>query len=334
MINKRHPSVAHFILNDWTQDRPSHHLSALVQAKGRLADVGFHLPSWTALAEGERPGGGDVEDGGPGMPKHGWQRKAAEKMEDFFLATSVWLRLPDEDRAMLRSQGGPMAGMPFMCCPTAFHSRFDAQVLRVLFLRRFWLLVPPTMRTCRCGRPLDVLGHHCAACANVGVLGRRGFALESAAARVCREAGGRVSTNVLIPDLDIALPEQVDERRIEVILNGLPWFHGAQLAIDTTPLSRDGLAHARCANEDGAAMAAARRRKELRYPELLGDQGRARQVVVASEVGGRWSEESREFFRRPRPKPASVVDAVGHHVGVQWSTFLRLLLVGTPRRSW
>ena len=45
MINKRHPSVAHLILNDLTQDRPSHHLSALVQAEGRVADVGFHPPS-------------------------------------------------------------------------------------------------------------------------------------------------------------------------------------------------------------------------------------------------------------------------------------------------
>ena len=105
MIQKRHPSVAHLTLNDLTQDRPSYHVSALV--KGRLADVGFRPPSWTALAEGERPGGGDVENGGPGMLRHGWQREAAEKMEDFFLATSVWPRLPDEDRAMLRSQGGP-----------------------------------------------------------------------------------------------------------------------------------------------------------------------------------------------------------------------------------
>ena len=120
---------------------------------------------------------------------------------------------------------------------------------------------------------------------------------------------GRVSTNVLIRDLDIALPEQVDERRIEVIVDGLLLFHGAQLAIDTTlvsPLSRDGVAHARCANEDGAAMASARRRKELRYPELLGDQGRASLIVDASEVGGRWSEESREFLRQlAKAKPAT-----------------------------
>ena len=92
MINKRHPSVAHLILNDVTQDRPTHHMSVLVQAKDRLAGVGFPASRWAALAEGERPCRGDVEDGGPGVPRRGWQREAAEKMEDFFLATSVWPR--------------------------------------------------------------------------------------------------------------------------------------------------------------------------------------------------------------------------------------------------
>ena len=56
----------------------------------------------------------------------------------------------------------------------------------------------------------------------------------------------------------------------------------------------DGTPHPRCANEDGAALA--RRRKELRYPELAGQHGRAKLVVLASEVGGRWSEECRQFL--------------------------------------
>ena len=43
-------------------------------------------------------------------------------------------------------------------------------------------------------------------------------------------------------DLDIALPDHVDERRIEVIADGLPLFHGAQLAIDTTLVSLLSLA--------------------------------------------------------------------------------------------
>ena len=43
--------------------------------------------------------------------------------------------------------------------------------------------------------------------------------------------------------------------------------------------------------ERGAALAQARRRKELRYPELAEQHIRAKLVVLASEVGGRWSEE-------------------------------------------
>ena len=133
----------------------------------------------------------------------------------------------------------------------------------------------------------------------MGVLGRRGFALESAAARVCREAGGRVSVNVAVRDLDIGVPNEADARRLEVVVDGLPLFHGAQLGVDTTLVSvlrRDGTPHPRCANEDGAALAAARRRKAARYPELAGQHGRARLVVLASEVGGRWSEECRQFL--------------------------------------
>ena len=70
-------------------------------------------------------------------------------------------------------------------------------------------------------------------CAMAGVLGSRGFALESAAARVCREAGGRVSANVRVQDMDLAAPNPLDNRRIEVVVDGLPLFHGAQLAMDT-----------------------------------------------------------------------------------------------------
>ena len=119
---------------------------------------------------------------------------------------------------------------------------FDPQPFRVLLLRRLWLL-PSTSRNCRCGMPLDSRGHHRAACAVAGVLGRRGFALESAAARVCREAGARVSLDVRVQDMDLARPDALDNRRLEVVADGLPLFQGAQLAVDTTAVSvlrRDG----------------------------------------------------------------------------------------------
>ena len=44
---------------------------------------------------------------------------------------------------------------------------------------------------------------------------------------------------------------------------------------------------------DGVVFPRARRRKELRCPELVGPGSRARLVVLALEVGGRWPQETR-----------------------------------------
>ena len=151
--------------------------------------------------------------------------------------------------------------------------------------------LPLTMRTCRCGRLLDKFGHHRAACAVAGVLGRRGFPVEV--------AGARVSTNLHVRDMDLAVFNNLDGRRLEVVADGLTLWQGAQLAINTTlvsPLRRDGSARPRAADHDGAALEDARHRKERTYPELTGDGGRARLVVLTAEVGGRWSIETAHFL--------------------------------------
>ena len=106
--------------------------------------------------------------------------------------------------------------------------------------------------------------------------GGGGFALESAVACVCREAGGRVTTNVLVQDMDLLPLRQVDNRRLEVVVDGLPLFRGAQLAIDTTmvsPVRSDGTARRQCAATSGAALDQARRRKERTDPELAQPHG-------------------------------------------------------------
>ena len=106
------------------------------------------------------------------------------------------------------------------------------------------------------------------------MLGRRGFAVESAAARVCREVGGRVTLNMMVRDMDLAVPHAHDTRRLEVVADGLPLFGGTQLAIDTTMVSTlhcDGSARRGAAHRDGVALLAARRNKERTYPELIGD---------------------------------------------------------------
>ena len=141
----------------------------------------------------------------------------------------LFTRLHDSAKPPVRSQGGPRAGLALTTCPTCLLTRLEPQLFRVLLLRRLrlslsllpvWpttrLLWPPprSMRTSK------------------GVWQTRvGFGV---VARVCREAGGRVMTNVMLRDLDMALPNVADGRRLEVVADGLPLFGGAQLSIDTT----------------------------------------------------------------------------------------------------
>ena len=151
----------------------------------------------------------------------------------------------------MRSQHSPLASAPLTALPTSRVMRLDAQPFRLLLCRRLHLPLPLTQHTCQCGRQLDFLGHHRAACAEAGILAKRGFVLERAAAQVCREAGARVSTNVFVRDMDLAQFNTFDGRRLEVVADGLSLWQGAQLAIDTTmvsPLRRDGSAQPGAAN--------------------------------------------------------------------------------------
>ena len=47
----------------------------------------------------------------------------------------------------------------------------------------------------------------------------------------------RVSTNVMLRDLDLLPQDRPDTRRLEVVADGLPLHNGAHLAIDTTMVS-------------------------------------------------------------------------------------------------
>ena len=67
-----------------------------------------------------------------------------------------------------------------------------------------------------------------------------------------------MTTNVLLRDLDLGLVgAEADGRRLEIVVDGLPLFSGAQLAVDTTlvcALRRDGRPTTRAAVEDGARV--------------------------------------------------------------------------------
>ena len=141
----------------------------------------------------------------------------------------------------MRSQHGPLASAALTALPTSRVLRIDPQPFRLLLCRRLHLPLSLSHRTCRCGRQLDVFGHHRAACPEAGVLGKRGFPLERAAAQVCKEAGARVSTNMFVRDMDLAAFNALDGRRLEIVADGLSLWQGAQLAIDTTMVLSGGM---------------------------------------------------------------------------------------------
>ena len=96
---------------------------------------------------------------------------------------------------------------------------------------------------------------------------------------------GRVTTNVMVRDLDLPVLNATDSRRLEVVVDGLPLFGGSQLAVDTT-LDSDGSPHRGAADTDGVVFPQASRRKELRYQD-----GGSRQSRASCHVGlGGWRQ--------------------------------------------
>ena len=90
-----------------------------------------------------------------------------------------------------------------------------------------------------------------------------------------------------------------DNRRLECLVDGLPYRHGAQVAVDCTlvsPLKRNGEARPRAHREAGAALVDSVRRKHTRYHELV-NSTRCSLVVAGMEVGGRWGQEAVDFLK-------------------------------------
>ena len=130
--------------------------------------------------------------------------------------------------------------------------------------------------------------------------------------------------------MDLGIPNAADSRRLEVVVDGLPLHGGVQLAIDTTLVSAvkgDGSPQRGAADRDGVALANARRRKMRTYPELVGAGARARLVVLALEVGGRWSSEASNFVKllaraRARSEPLVVQRRMEQAWRLRWSAIL------------
>ena len=205
-----------------TSGEPWHSMLArsCLGCKGPHWSGGFEPPSWRELMMGARPEPCEPEEFEPGTTRDGWQHEAASHVEESFRAESLFPKMWDSRKALLRSQGAWRWSRPVdVPCQPADHVHFTA------FPGRPVASIAPSSSPFRaqlpvCGLPLDSRGHHRAACARAGVLGGRGWAVENAAARICREAGGRVTTNVQVRDLDLAAPHVDDARRLKVVVDG------------------------------------------------------------------------------------------------------------------
>ena len=145
----------------------------------------------------------------------------ASKTDEMFPERMI-AKMPDSVGCGCRAVGPKElgAGLVLSCCPTFWITQLETKLFHVTCDPP-----PPTPRTLPSLREgshkcvaLDSWRHHRVSCVKAGFVGKRG----NVAARICRERGVQVTTNVLVRDLE------------PVVVDGLPQFGGAQLAVDTT----------------------------------------------------------------------------------------------------
>ena len=236
VIASRDPAFARALVDTLEGGSPAPEvLQSLLLARASLTASGFAPPPWPELLMTPAPLPSDEDEEPQLDTTRGWQCPASRAVDEFCYR-SILRELDPPAAALLDSQAGPFAARILAARPSSPELSLAASHFRVLLLRRLRLPLPLTAAFCRCRRRQDEFGDHLAACPRSGVLRARGAPLERAAARVCREAGATVATNVLVRDLNVA-PCRQDDRRIEVIANGLPLWGGSK-SQSTPPLCR------------------------------------------------------------------------------------------------
>ena len=212
MIRDRHPEIARVILDAIHDESDADSIQALFSSAASVRDGRRGGTRWRGGAKPTQAGVAVAGSSRCGVTKF------ARHQRGFAQSTTGASPIPV----------GALAA-PFLCMPVDRVFRIDPQPSRILLLRRLRMPLPLTVQSSR-----DRLGHHRSAC---GISARKGFPLENAAALICREAGGQVRANVLVRDLDLHPINNLDSRRLEVVVDGLSLFRGTQLAMDNTLVS-------------------------------------------------------------------------------------------------
>ncbi|OLP76330.1 132 kDa protein [Symbiodinium microadriaticum] len=268
-------------------------VAAAAQAATHLVNQGFRAPAWdAAFADAAFPPDRAVEDGAGVDYLRGWQRRASRACDERAIETH-FTDLSPASRALLLFQAGPHSGRVFTVLPTSDDVTIVSCSVGCVFP---WRSAPAHA---------DAAG---------------------ASTRPVSFRLGRYRSSTPSP----ASAAKPALERIEVVCNGLPLWHGAQLAVDATlvsPLMGDGSPQPAADAQPGVSLArAAQRKRRHTYPELLRAR-RCRLVVFGLETGGRWSEEAATFLRllaqaRAGSAPAAVRRATPAAWVHRWSGIL------------
>ena len=248
---RRHPRAAAHRLQS-AGDTP--HVESCSRRSSHLTSVqGFGPPSWEARARGARPPPREPDDFEPARQTSQWQHQASSRVERQF-----------RDSVRYGRRAGTSARALSKRIKSAL-TRIDPQLSCVLLLRRLSTPLPLSKLSCQCGRPLDPSGHRRAANARAGLFDRPGYAGKRAATKISREGTPRATTSVMDREMDLHARTQytADDWRLWQTAfscsRGATWTHVSVL--------------------------------QCFSPELIGQRSQARLVVLAGEVGWRWSEE-------------------------------------------
>ena len=231
--------------------------------------------------------------------------------------------LPPEDRAWVRSCGGPGAGAWLNTAPATEVEKFtDGDFCASVRTRLCQEVSPPGIRCFNtfstgpragehCAEELDPKGTHASTCKAGGGVGRKHNALVQLLGRLLRAAGYQVATDgpgTWEPRWDRPLLDRDGNQRRDDEGN-LLWEHARlDLRLEGGPeepttygdvvvsQTRAGSWVREGAATDGAVALAAVRRKRARYPpdRVPG----AKLVAFSVEAGGRWDSGSLNFLRR------------------------------------
>ena len=137
----RHPIVAESLVRELEGHPHTPCLRAAQEAPRSLEGVlGWSPPSWSAVRNGARPDTHQPEEFEP-SGKRGWQHEAASRV-DQLRDDDLFVRLTDSGQALVRSQGGPGAGLALATCPRCRITRIEPQLFRILLFRRLNLPLP------------------------------------------------------------------------------------------------------------------------------------------------------------------------------------------------